>query len=181
MATAFPLAKIGGIILSQSAKPMVDYMKRRAANNKYFRERICTPMGMFYNNHFRKTICEVTGSEKVGTITPEQAVLLGVEIYGEFIVFVSATALCIYQYLKQRRLRLDKEDAQAMEISTATTNVANMEKHLDDHERGQDQKISALHTEINELKRLLKIKGICLEECGFSHGSQETESTSDKT
>lgn len=132
-------------------------MKRRAANNQYFRERICIPMGMFYNNNFRRTVCEVTGLSSYPQITPEQAVQLGVEIYGEFLVFISAGSVVVYQYFKQRRKRLEKEDAQAKEIACANCHVAEMKIKLDDHERGQDQKIAALHEEIKELKRLLNI------------------------
>jgi len=157
MASTFPIAKLGSIILQQSVTPLANYMKRRAANNKFFRERVCVPMGMFYNNHFRRTVSEVTGSGKVPPITPEQAVQLGVEIYGEFLVFLSAGIVVVYQYVKQRRVRLDKEEAQAKEILCAKGHVISMEKQLDCHERAQDQKIAALHDEIKELKRLLKI------------------------
>jgi len=158
MASAFPIAKLGSILLSQCVNPLANYMKRRAAKNQFFRERICVPMGMFYNNHFRRTFSEVAGVSKVPPITPEQAVQLGVEIYGEFVVFFCAGSAVVYQYFRQRRKRLDREDAQAKELSCAKCHVADMETKLDAHERGQDQKIAALHAEIEELKRVLNIE-----------------------
>lgn len=157
-AAAFPLAKLGGILLRQFSKPVSNYLKRRAANNPYFRDRICIPMGMFYNNYCLRTMQEVTGFSRIPAITPEQAVQLGVEIYGEFLVFLSGGAAAVTQYIRQRRKRQVKEDAQAAELTTAKGSVARMEIELDAHERGQDRKIAALHEEIQELKRILATK-----------------------
>lgn len=141
--------------MQQLSKPVKNYLKQRAANNQYFRERVCIPMGMVYNNYFQRTVQEVTGSSRIPAISPEQAVQLGVEIYGEFLVFLGGGVAALSQYIRTQKKRQVKEDAQAAELLTTKGTVANMEKELDAHERNQDRKIADLHEEIQELKRLV--------------------------
>jgi len=158
MASAFPLLKLGGVLLRICGQPINDLLKRRAANNKIFRERVCIPMGTFYNNYFQRTVSQVTGTSIIPTITAEQAVQLGVEIYGEFLVFLSGGAAVAAQYIRGRKRRKEKDDAQELEINTAKGSVARMETELNAHERNQDRQIATMREEIEELKRILASK-----------------------
>jgi len=155
-AVAFPLAKIGGILISACAQPLTNYLKRRAANNLFFRERICIPMGRFYNTNFQRRVQKVTGTSVIPEISAEQAVQLGVEIYGEFLVFLGGGTAAFIQYLRQRKKRLEKEAAQLLALSKATCCVECMEENLSHHETRQNDKIEALSNEVKELRRLLE-------------------------
>lgn len=51
---AFPVAKLGALILKQISKPIASFAKERAKQNPFFRTYICMPPAQCKSNRLRK-------------------------------------------------------------------------------------------------------------------------------
>ena len=54
MVAPFPVVKLGVLVVKQISKPLANFVKRRAVNNKFFRDYICMPPAQ---SKFRRDYC----------------------------------------------------------------------------------------------------------------------------
>lgn len=54
VAAAFPVAKLGSLVLRQLSKPIANYSKTKAKNSLFFRTYICMPPAQckYHNNYY---------------------------------------------------------------------------------------------------------------------------------
>ncbi|KAH9496177.1 hypothetical protein Btru_012209 [Bulinus truncatus] len=117
----FPLIKLGYLAIRQISKPIANAIKRRAKNSPFFRKYICMPPAQFY--HW----CEVNiqlrlmglGKNKNFQRMPDKdAIELGGEMLGEFIVFGLACLVVIAEYQRGSRKEAAKEEKARQEMES---------------------------------------------------------------
>jgi hypothetical protein len=145
---------LGSLVFSHASKPFVWYMKNKAAKSPFFRERICVPMGLFYNRISQKTL-KATGLQQLPTITRAEAVEIGVDVYGELVVFAIGAFLILASVLRSKKQRESVDHARDEAVSSCSHEVASMTVTLDAHEKSQERRISALTEKMKELEKVV--------------------------
>lgn len=68
-ASAFPLAKLGFLVIKQVSKPIAQGFARRAKESRLFREYICIPIAQFYHWYDVKVrLTAAVSSSIIGTV-----------------------------------------------------------------------------------------------------------------
>ncbi|XP_005093419.1 putative OPA3-like protein CG13603 [Aplysia californica] len=111
----FPLVKLGYLALKQISKPIANYIKRRAKANPFFRRYICMPPAQIYNwaeINIRLRMVGLGSAKNVEPLSEKEAIELGGEMLGEFIVFSFAAILLLSEYARSsRKEQLNQEKA----------------------------------------------------------------------
>ena len=112
---AFPLAKLGFLLIRQVSKPIAKSIAERAKKSPVFANWICKPVAQLF--HFyevkvkMKALNLSTGKvTKVPKLSETQAVQQGAEILSEVIILSIASAILIYEYNRQKEKEEAKED-----------------------------------------------------------------------
>ena len=119
---AFPVAKLGFLLVKQVSKPLAKSVAARAKNSPFFKNWVCIPVAQLF--HFYEVKMKMkalnlgTGKvTKVPKLTEAKAVEQGSEILSEFIIISIASAILIYEYnrssekdeAKENKLKADRE------------------------------------------------------------------------
>ncbi|KAL1460714.1 hypothetical protein WDU94_012667 [Cyamophila willieti] len=142
---AFPLAKLGALLLKQVSKPLANAVKNRAKTHPTFRAYVCMPPAQFYNwceVQFKMYLLNLGKPIEVPKLNENQAIELGANILGEGIIFVIAAVIVIAEYRRQVNKETAKETAKKDEMDRICNAIDDM--------FFQNQKNS---TEIKELSR----------------------------
>ena len=104
---AFPLAKLGFLLIRQVSKPIAKSIAERAKKSPVFANWICKPVAQLF--HFYEVKVKMrslnlgTGKvTKVPKLSESQAVQQGAEILSEMIILSIASAILIYEYTKSK-------------------------------------------------------------------------------
>lgn len=118
---AFPVAKLGALLLRQISKPIATFAKERAKQNPFFRTYICMPPAQFYNwceVKMKMWILNLGKPVTVPSLNETMAIELGANLLGEGIIFIIAAGLLFMEYSRQVRKDTAKEAARQEEISS---------------------------------------------------------------
>lgn len=118
---AFPVAKLGALLLRQISKPIASFAKERAKQNPFFRTYICMPPAQFYNwceVKMKMWILNLGKPVNIPSLNETMAIELGANLLGEGIIFIIAAGLLFLEYSRQVRKDTAKEAARQEEISS---------------------------------------------------------------
>lgn len=89
--------------MKQISKPIANLLKTRAKSSPFFRTYICMPPAQFYNWMEVKTRMWAMNLGKptvVPTLNEAQAIELGANLLGEFVIFTIGAGLLILEYTR---------------------------------------------------------------------------------
>ena len=99
---AFPLVKLGIILLQQMSKPVVKLVSNMAVNNNIICTHVCKAANCFhyYDVKIRNSIQCVRKTDKLQILSEKEAIEKGAHLLSELIIFIIASAIAIFQYKK---------------------------------------------------------------------------------
>lgn len=118
---AFPIAKLGTLLLRQISKPIANIVKERAKKSPFFRTYICMPPAQFYNwceVKAKMWILDLGKPTVVPSLNEAMAIELGANLLGEGIIFVIAAGVLVLEYVRGVRKESAKEEAKLKEMDT---------------------------------------------------------------
>jgi len=159
---AFPVAKLGFLLIKQVSKPLAKSVAARAKSSPIFKNWVCIPVAQFF--HFYEVKIKLralnlgTGKvTKVPKLTEAKAVEQGAEILSELIIVGIASAILIYEYDRSK----DKEDAKEEKLKADRESIKNKIFELELKVEKQSTQIrslakTAIHLEEEFHKKSLK-------------------------
>lgn len=111
---AFPIAKLAALAFRQLSKPLANRIKQRAKSSPFFRTYVCMPPAQLYHwveVNIKMRILNLGKPSEVPPLNEAMAIELGAELLGEMIIFASAAATLIAEYLRQARNERLRENA----------------------------------------------------------------------
>ncbi|CAN8000989.1 unnamed protein product [Ixodes hexagonus] len=111
---AFPIAKLAALAFRQLSKPLANRIKSRAKKSPFFRTYVCMPPAQIYHwmeVNVKMRILNLGKPTDVPKLNEAMAIELGSELLGEIIIFTSAAATLIAEYVRQARNERLKEQA----------------------------------------------------------------------
>ena len=114
---AFPLAKLGFLVVKQVSKPIAKSIAERAKASPFFKNWVCIPVAQLFHFYEVKvkmaTLNLGTGKvTKVPKLSEDQAVKQGAELLSEIIILSIASGILIYEYNRSK----EKEDAKEAKV-----------------------------------------------------------------
>jgi hypothetical protein len=113
VAAAFPVAKLGFLLIKQIAKPIAKSIAAEAKKYRIFREYVCIPIAQafhWYEIKMKMNMLNIGGKvTKVPKLNEAKAIEQGSEILSEFIILSIASAILIYEYSRGREKEEIKE------------------------------------------------------------------------
>lgn len=100
------------LAMKQISKPIASLLKTRAKNSLFFRKYVCMPPAQFYNWVEVKTRMWALNLGKpsiVPQLNEAQAIELGANLLGEFIIFAIGAGLLLLEYQRSSRNEKLKE------------------------------------------------------------------------
>ena len=149
---AFPVVKLGALLMKQLSKPIANFAKERAKNHHFFRTYICMPPAQFYNWCEIKTKMWVLNLGKpvnVPQLNEAMAIELGANMLGETIVFCIAAGILYFEYARQTQKELAKEKARQEELSQLNYTIQQMYFTVE----RQDTQIRELLQSVSDLEK----------------------------
>ncbi|RUS77389.1 hypothetical protein EGW08_014835 [Elysia chlorotica] len=125
----FPLVKLGYLAAKQISKPIANYIKKYAKSDPFFRSWICMPPAQLYHwweVNFRLRMMGLGKAKNVEKLSEKEAIELGGEMLGEFVVFFLAAAILTLEYQRGARKDAAKEDKLEKELSGLKSKVHEM-------------------------------------------------------
>ena len=114
---AFPLAKLGFLVIKQVSKPIAKSIAERAKTSPFFKNWVCIPVAQLF--HFYEVKVKMaalnlgTGKvTKVPKLSEDQAVKQGAELLSEIIILSIASGILIYEYNRSK----EKDDAKEAKV-----------------------------------------------------------------
>jgi len=149
MVAPFPVVKLGVLVIKQISKPLANFVKRRAVNNKFFRDYICMPPAQIYHffddrvTYYVRNV-DPTDKNPHKRLNEKAAIDLGANLLGEFVIISVASIILVWEYNRQKEKEAAKE---AMELQVARE----MEARVTDLAFANEE----LDTKVRELTRLV--------------------------
>lgn len=122
---AFPVVKLGALLLKQVSKPLATALKNKAKKSYFFRTYICMPPAQMYHwwdVRLRMWSMNLGKPTQIPKLNESMAIDLGAELLGEFFIFTTAAGLLIAEYTRstmkesakeaERQARFDKLESQ---------------------------------------------------------------------
>lgn len=111
---AFPIAKLAALAFRQLSKPLANRIKQGAKSSPFFRTYVCMPPAQLYHwveVNIKMRILNLGKPSEVPPLNEAMAIELGAELLGEMIIFASAAATLVAEYLRQARNERLRENA----------------------------------------------------------------------
>ncbi|KAG5890198.1 hypothetical protein JTB14_010660 [Gonioctena quinquepunctata] len=118
---AFPVAKLGALLLKQISKPIANALKTQAKNHPVFRKYVCMPPAQFYNwceVKAKMWILNLGKPVNIPVLNEAMAIELGANLLGEGLIFVIAAGVLISEYNRSANKEAAKEEAKQLEMNT---------------------------------------------------------------
>ena len=159
---AFPLAKLGFLLIRQVSKPLAKRISDRAKTSPFFKNWVCMPVAQLF--HFYEVKVKMaalnlgTGKvTKVPKLSESQAVQQGAEILSEIIILSIASSIVIYEYNRSK----EKDEAKEEKIKADREAIKDKLYNLEVKVEKQSVQIrnlakTAIHLEEEIQKRSLK-------------------------
>ncbi|CAG5134853.1 unnamed protein product [Candidula unifasciata] len=146
----FPLFKLGYLAIKQISKPLANHIKRQAKSSPIFRKYICIPPAQFYHwfeVNFRMRLMGLGTAENVVKLSEKDAIELGGEMLGEFLVFSFASLVLFAEYQRGAR----KEAAKEEKLKQEKLDIINRIKELETNKETHKVQIKELQQQLDEL------------------------------
>ena len=123
---AFPIVKLGIILIQHLSKPAVKVVSKMAVKNTFVRVYVCRSANRFHNLDAK--IRSNSINDKSGlTLPEEQAIERGAHLLSEILLFGIASIIAIYQYNKNMK----RKAAVDLEIKTLKSRIEQLECALE--------------------------------------------------
>ncbi|CAG0918923.1 unnamed protein product [Notodromas monacha] len=109
---AFPVIKLGALIMKQVSKPLAAAVKTKAKNSYFFRTYVCMPPAQLYHwwdVRLRMWSMNLGKPTEIPKLNEGMAIDLGAELLGEFIIFGIAAAILTAEYTRSSNKEAAKE------------------------------------------------------------------------
>ena len=142
---AFPLAKLGVLLVKQISKPISRRVAKTASHSQIFRDWICIPIGQVFHNvevRIKRASLDLPFNRagdkqtkyKVPRLSDKQAVEQGSEIISEVLILSVAIGVIVYEFTKSQQEKREEEAVKAHERQMLREKLYNMELSVDRHQ-----------------------------------------------
>uniref|UniRef100_A0A6A7FXV3 Optic atrophy 3 protein homolog n=2 Tax=Hirondellea gigas TaxID=1518452 RepID=A0A6A7FXV3_9CRUS len=118
MVAAFPVVKLGVLLVKQISKPLANFVKKRAMQNAFFAHYVCMPPAQFYHwcdvrmKMYLTNIIRNKDSMPIPKLNEQAAIELGANLLGEFVIIFVASSILLWEYNRQTNNEAQKEAAE---------------------------------------------------------------------
>lgn len=159
---AFPLAKLGFLVVKQVSKPIAKSIAERAKVSPFFKNWVCIPVAQLF--HFYEVRVKMaalnlgTGKvTKVPKLSETQAVQQGAELLSEIIILSIASGILIYEYNRSKEKEEAKEEKIKADREAIKDKIYNLELKVEKQSvQIRNLAKTAIHLEEEIQKRSLK-------------------------
>ena len=159
---AFPLAKLGFLVVKQVSKPIAKSIAERAKVSPFFKNWICIPVAQLF--HFYEVRVKMatlnlgTGKvTKVPKLSETQAVQQGAELLSEMIILSIASGILVYEYNRSKEKEEAKEEKIKADREAIKDKIYNLELKIEKQSvQIRNLAKTAIHLEEEIQKRSLK-------------------------
>ena len=159
---AFPLAKLGFLVIKQVSKPIAKSIAERAKVSPFFKNWVCIPVAQLF--HFYEVRVKMatlnlgTGKvTKVPKLSETQAVQQGAELLSEMIILSIASSILIYEYNRQKEKEEAKEEKIKADREAIKDKIYNLEVKVEKQSvQIRNLAKTAIHLEEEIQKRSLR-------------------------
>ncbi|EEB18445.1 Optic atrophy 3 protein, putative [Pediculus humanus corporis] len=130
MVAAFPLAKIGLLLMKQLSKPLANLIKNEAKKHPLIRRYVIIPTGKAY--HWVETQAMSKEKSSVMNLTEDEVVELGSNAIGEIVLFGLLTIILLAEYNRQGEQKAVKQKMKEDEIANLITTVVDTIEDVND-------------------------------------------------
>lgn len=134
---AFPIAKLAALAFRQLSKPLANRIKKSAKSSHFFRTYVCMPPAQLYHwveVNVKMRMLNLGKPSEVPPLNEAMAIELGAELLGEIIVFASAAATLIAEYMRQARNERLREAAKTEKYGCLECEVQELRMLVEHHE-----------------------------------------------
>jgi len=131
---AFPIAKLGVLIIKQINKPLARNLMKIAEKNKPFRDWVVVPLGQFFHYVEMKLKLKSLNlvaikwkSTKIPKLDEQDAIEQGSNFLSELIILNFAADVLIYEYKKQQSEKQKEEDMKKAERERLRNKLLDLE------------------------------------------------------
>ncbi len=146
MVAAFPLAKLGFLLVRQVSKPIATAISRRARESAFFRDWICVPAAQsfhWFDVRIRMRLLDLGRATEIPKMNEEKAIATGAQLLSELIILSTAAGILVYEYRRQA----EKEEAKAEAIEAEKADLLRRIGDLEAKVEGQMSRMGRLtHT-----------------------------------
>ena len=134
---AFPLAKLGVLLVKQISKPLAKRFANRAKKNRLFRDWVCVPIGqMFHYCEARVKLASLDvvlkrRAVKVPRLSEKDAIEQGSNILSEALILATAIAILVYEYKKSREEKKEEEEIKTAERELLKSKLFDLETNIE--------------------------------------------------
>lgn len=143
---AFPLAKLGLLLIKQISKPIANGIARRAKASRIFRTYVCIPTAQlfhWYDVKVRMRLLNLGKATVIPKLNEEKAIETGSQLLSEMIILGIASSVLIFEYNRSSEKEEAKQEQIEREKAYLLDKVENLEFTLEKQT-----------VEIKELRRL---------------------------
>ncbi|TRY63060.1 hypothetical protein TCAL_07948 [Tigriopus californicus] len=143
---AFPLAKLGLLLIKQISKPIANGIARRAKASRIFRTYVCIPTAQlfhWYDVKVRMRLLNLGKATVIPKLNEEKAIETGSQLLSEMIILGIASTVLIFEYNRSSEKEEAKQEQIEREKAYLVDKVENLELTLEKQT-----------VEIKELRRL---------------------------
>ena len=127
VAPAFPIVKLGIILIQHLSKPAVKIVSKMAVKYTFVRVNVCRSGNQFHNIDTKlRSNARNEPSVSGLSLSEEQAIEKGAHLLSEILLFTIASIIAIYQYNKNMK----RKAAVDLEIKTLKTRIEQLECSL---------------------------------------------------
>uniref|UniRef100_A0A2A4JLU2 OPA3-like protein n=1 Tax=Heliothis virescens TaxID=7102 RepID=A0A2A4JLU2_HELVI len=144
---AFPIAKLGALLIKQISKPIANACKERAKHNPFFRTYVCMPPAQFYNwceVKAKMWILNLGRPVNIPVLSQEMAIELGANLLGETLIFTIGAGLLLLEYNRQSKKEAAKEAKKEEDM-----------KHISDTITDLYFTVQRQQTQLREMERII--------------------------
>ena len=159
---AFPLAKLGFLVIRQVSKPIAKSIAERAKVSPFFKNWVCIPVAQlfhFYEVRMKMATLNLgTGKvTKVPKLSETQAVQQGAELLSEIVILSIASSILIYEYNRQKEKEEAKEEKIKADREAVKDKIYNLEVKVEKQSvQIRNLAKTAIHLEEEIQKRSLR-------------------------
>ena len=136
---AFPIAKLGVLLVKQISKPLAKRFANRAKKHRLFRDWVCIPIGQTF--HYCETRVKLASLDlvlkrkvvKVPKLSEKDAIEQGSTILSEVLILFTAISILVYEYKKSRDEKKEEEEIKTAERELLKSKLFDLETNIERH------------------------------------------------
>jgi len=136
---AFPIAKLGVLLIKQISKPLAKRISKNAQNIKVFREYVVIPIGQKF--HYLEVKLKMASLDlrlrgkvtKVPKLSKKDALDHGSTILSEMLILCTAIGVLVYEYKKGQEEKFEEENQKREDREALKNKLFKLETSIDKH------------------------------------------------